>query len=99
MYYNNSKKEGYGEGAMINESKISHQSFCPSKGQKCSYTKEELGQMKESINDMRCKMYKTAQFEEGKDVVITDETIKVSQELDVLILKYYEKMRCSAKEK
>ena len=54
-------------------------------------SKEELKQIQESIDSMRSKMYEVGGFDESESIVITDEAINVSQKLDVLIVKYYQK--------
>lgn len=54
-------------------------------------SKKELKQIQESIDSMRGKMYEVGGFDESESIVITDETVNVSQKLDVLIVKYYQK--------
>lgn len=62
-----------------------------SQKEKTAPSKEELKEIKESINNMRSKMCKIAGFDKKKNIVISREALKASQELDVLITKYYQK--------
>ena len=93
MHYNDSKEKGCGKQSTANNPKSSSKSSTLSERPKNNHAKEELQQIKKSINAMRHNMYKVAGFEEGNSIVITDDAIKVSQELDVLITKYYQKIR------
>lgn len=85
MYYNNSKSKVCTKSCIADSSKNNKQFSTLSKKEK------NLEQLKKSINDMRYKMYETAGFEKRKSIVITDETVKVSEELDMLITEYYHK--------
>lgn len=90
MCYNDSKRKGYEKWSANNKSKDSSQFSSLPEEKNEAWTKEELHKIKKSINDVRHKMYEVASFDEGKSI-ITDETVRVSQELDVLITEYYRK--------
>ncbi|SKC40019.1 aspartyl-phosphate phosphatase Spo0E family protein [Maledivibacter halophilus] len=91
MHYKNSKEKDCGKGSAYDDSTNSSQSPSPCEKEKNDNKKEELKKMKESINNARYKMYKTAGFKKSQDTLIADETVKVSKELDVLIVEYYKK--------
>lgn len=91
MPYNDSKSKKCGGGSAADEHNSRSQSSSLSEKEENDDNKKELKKIKDSINNMRYKMYKTAKFNAKENIVITDETVEVSQELDIIIVEYYRK--------
>ncbi|SKC81032.1 aspartyl-phosphate phosphatase Spo0E family protein [Maledivibacter halophilus] len=91
MHYKNPKKKGCGKQSAYDDSKNCSCSPSPSGKERNNVEKERINQMKESINNVRYKMYKTAGFKESQGTLTANETVKISEELDILIVEYYKK--------